>query len=286
MKVHMQTQDNAAKKSMPRLAANIFKSDGLGGFYSGLTASVMRQMTYTSKLNFTKNVFNLIFYLVTRFGCYETAKQSLPAGSSNSFLAKVGLAAFGGACGGLIGTPADLVNVRMQADIKLPVEQRRHYKNAIDGVFRIANEEGSRTLFNGGTTAVLRAIFMTVGQLAFYDQVKQMLIQSKLMDDTVPTHLFSSIVAASAATFLTMPVDVMKTKMMNAQPGEFKGVGDCFVQTARSGGIPAFYRGFIPSFVRMTPHTVSLYKHLLQQPGQSDLNKITLEPLNMSNFYF
>lgn len=30
-----------------------------------------------------------------------------------------------GAAGGLIGTPADLVNVRMQNDMKLPPEQRR-----------------------------------------------------------------------------------------------------------------------------------------------------------------
>lgn len=35
------------------------------------------------------------------------------------------LAALGGAAGGFIGTPADLVNVRMQNDVKLPADQRR-----------------------------------------------------------------------------------------------------------------------------------------------------------------
>lgn len=98
--------------------------------------------------------------------------------------------------------------------------------------------------------AIARAIMMTIGQLAFYDQVKQMLLQHDLMDDTVPAHLCSSFVAASAATILSMPVDVLKTRMMNAQPGEFKGLGDCFMQTAR-GGVTSFYSGLVPSFVRM-----------------------------------
>lgn len=43
------------------------------------------------------------------------------------FGGKVLLAGAAGACGGLVGTPADLVNVRMQNDIKLPVEQRRKF---------------------------------------------------------------------------------------------------------------------------------------------------------------
>jgi len=48
-----------------------------------------------------------------------------------------------------IGAPADVVNVRMQNDCKLPMEQRRNYKHAFDGLIRIYHEEGPRTLFNG-----------------------------------------------------------------------------------------------------------------------------------------
>ena len=32
---------------------------------------------------------------------------------------------FSGACGGFVGTPCDMINVRMQNDIKLPVDKRR-----------------------------------------------------------------------------------------------------------------------------------------------------------------
>jgi dicarboxylate transporter 10 len=37
----------------------------------------------------------------------------------------MGLAGLAGAVGGFVGTPGDMVNVRMQNDIKLPKEQRR-----------------------------------------------------------------------------------------------------------------------------------------------------------------
>lgn len=65
-------------------------------------------------------------YSTTRFGIYEVAKQSVSAkGGEAGFGTRVAMAAVAGAAGGFIGTPADMVNVRMQNDIKLPAEKRR-----------------------------------------------------------------------------------------------------------------------------------------------------------------
>lgn len=56
----------------------------------------------------------------------QVAKQTIaPHGEAISFAERVGIAAAAGAAGGLVGTPADMVNVRMQNDIKLPPESRR-----------------------------------------------------------------------------------------------------------------------------------------------------------------
>lgn len=41
------------------------------------------------------------------------------------FYMKAFLAGLGGFAGGFVGNPADLVNVRMQNDMKLPPDQRR-----------------------------------------------------------------------------------------------------------------------------------------------------------------
>ena len=47
-----------------------------------------------------------------------------------SFLSKIGVGMLSGGIGGLCGNPADVVNIRMQADGRLPVAERRNYKHA------------------------------------------------------------------------------------------------------------------------------------------------------------
>ncbi|KAK9875425.1 hypothetical protein WA026_007818 [Henosepilachna vigintioctopunctata] len=133
--------------------------------------------------------------LYHKFGIYEVAKQSIQGESS--FLTKVGIAGLTGAAGGFVGTLADMVNVRMQNDIKLPLEKRRNYKNAIDGIWRVYKEEGLLRLWSGTSTATSRAIFMTIGQLS-----------TKYFEDNILTHFVSSLTAGAIATTLTQPSDV------------------------------------------------------------------------------
>lgn len=241
LKVHLQTQQEG-KLNIVTMTLNIIRKQGAVALYNGLSASLLRQMTYST----------------TRFGIYEVAKQHLSSGSGEKnlpFHTKVLMAASGGAAGGLVGTPADMINVRMQNDIKLPVEQRRNYKHAIDGLWKVLRTEGALRLFSGATTATSRAVLMTVGQLSFYDQVKQMMLTTSYFKDNLVTHFIASSTAGAVATTLTQPLDVLKTRMMNAKPGEYKSVWHCVVITAQSGPL-GFFKGYIPAFVRLAPHTI------------------------------
>lgn len=83
--------------------------------------------------------------------------------------ASCGLAA--GGLGALIGTPADLSLIRMQADNTLPVEQRRNYKHVGDAFVRILREEGFTGLFKGAAPTITRAMALNMGMLASNDQV-------------------------------------------------------------------------------------------------------------------
>ena len=67
-----------------------------------------------------------------------------PNGESISFPMRLVMAGVSGGIGGIVGAPADMVNVRMQNDIKLPKDSpdRRNYKHAIDGLIRVMREEG------------------------------------------------------------------------------------------------------------------------------------------------
>lgn len=247
LKVHLQTQQEG-KLSIIRLTGHIIKEQGVLALYNGLSASLCRQLSYST----------------TRFGIYEVAKQSVaPHGEEISFPTRVAMAAAAGAAGGFIGTPADMVNVRMQNDIKLPPEKRRNYKHAFDGLFRVYREEGFTRLFSGASTATSRAVLMTVGQLSFYDQVKQTLLASGYFADNLTTHFLSSLTAGAVATTLTQPLDVLKTRAMNAKPGEFKSMMDLILYTAKLGPL-GFFKGYVPAFVRLAPHTILTFVFLEQ----------------------
>lgn len=57
---------------------------------------------------------------------YESLKQwATRSGGEPGFMGKVAIAGVAGAAGGFVGTPADMINVRMQNDVKLPAEKRR-----------------------------------------------------------------------------------------------------------------------------------------------------------------
>lgn len=137
------------------------------------------------------------------------------------------------------------------------------YKHCIDGLLRVHREEGFRRLFSGASTATGRGFFMTIGQSAFYDQVKIMLLTTGYFKDDPRLHFVASVAAGAIATALTQPLDVIKTRSMNAKPGEFNGLFGIIAHTAKLGPM-GFFKGFVPAFVRLGPHTILLFLFLEQ----------------------
>lgn len=240
LKVHLQTQQEVQRRFVA-MAVSVVRTGGVRALYNGLTASLCRQLTYST----------------VRFGVYEIIRPKLiPADGGNlPFYQKILLGAFGGLCGGLVGSPFDVINIRMQNDVKLPLENRRLYKHVFDGLRRVTVEEGFFKLWTGASLNITRAVLMTLSQIAFYEQVKQILLGTGYFRDNPITHFSSSFVAAVVATAATQPVDVLKTRMMNAKPGEYKSIMSCFLYTARTGPF-GFFKGFVPAFVRLGPHTI------------------------------
>jgi len=243
IKVHLQTQQKA-KIGMLQMAKKIVVTQGFFALYNGISASILRQLTYST----------------ARFGIYEVVKQQT---HPKSFYELIGIAAFAGACGGFVGTPGDMINVRMQNDIKLPPEQRRNYKHAIDGIIRVVTTEGPLKLFNGASAATSRAIVMTAGQIASYDLIKAKLLSTKKFEDNLQLHFTASTLAGGIATLLTQPLDVVKTRMMNSKPGEFSSNLAVIKNVAQVGPM-GFYKGFIPAFLRLAPHTILTFIFLEQ----------------------
>ncbi|KAH8359641.1 hypothetical protein KR093_007985, partial [Drosophila rubida] len=238
------SQTHQGKLSIIDLIFTILREQGIRSFYKGISASILRQLTYST----------------SRFGCYEVGKDFI---DTSEFAGKVWLAALSGFIGGTVGSPADMVNVRMQNDVKLPIENRRNYKHAIDGLWKAYRQDGVRSLFNGGATAAVRGSLMNVGQIAFYDQYKSYMLRTSHFKDNSITHFLASLLAGATATTITQPMDVLKTRIMNARPGDFNGIMDVIKYTAQLGPT-GFFKGYVPAFLRISPHTILTFMFLEQ----------------------
>ena len=66
----------------------------------------------------------------------------------------------------------------------------------------------------------------------------------------------SSFFAASAS----VPADVMKSRMQNMPMVDgkpmYNGIVDCLTKTIKAEGVLALWKGFMPAFIKLTPHTV------------------------------
>lgn len=214
----------------------IVKNDGIRGLYSGISASLLRQLTYST----------------VRFGVYEELKSRYTqSGGKATFPALTAMAVTSGFLGGIAGNFADVLNVRMQHDAALPVKDRRNYKHAVDGMVRMAREEGIMSYFRGWLPNSSRAAVMTAGQLATYDTFKRLLMDYTPMGDNLTTHFTSSFLAGLAAATATSPIDVIKTRVMSSTKNQsvIRLVSDIY----KAEGLGWMFKGWVPSFLRLGP---------------------------------
>jgi len=246
IKVRMQLQTETPKLNMVQMGGRVFQTEGVFGLFKGVDASAARQIVYSG----------------VRFGMYDVLKRAAGEDTAPlSMLTKVVCAAAAGAIGAFSGNPADLAMVRMQADGKLPEAERRGYKSIFDAVGKIARSEGVFSMWQTGVVPNMnRATIITVGQLAAYDQCKEVLLGPLGMKEGIPTHFAASFMAAFIASVMSNPVDVAKTRLMN-QRGDpstrlYTGTLQCMTTMVKMEGPLSLYKGFAATFARQCPYVV------------------------------
>ncbi|AOW30269.1 solute carrier family 25 (mitochondrial dicarboxylate transporter), member 10 [Candida albicans P37037] len=265
-KVRLQTATKPGQ-SLLSMIYQIITKEGVFKIYSGLTASLLRQATYST----------------TRFGIYEFLKEqymesiATTGGTEQkkpSTAVLLPMSMIAGALGGLVGNPSDVVNIRMQNDSTLPINQRRNYRNAFDGIYKICQQEGINSLFRGLTPNLIRGVLMTASQVVTYDIAKSILVDHIHMDPSKKsTHFSASLIAGLVATTVCSPADVVKTRIMNSKGSTGGGSGGDGVNgnaisilknAVKHEGIGFMFRGWLPSFIRLGPHTIVTFLVLEQ----------------------
>ncbi|XP_012707126.2 mitochondrial uncoupling protein 2 isoform X1 [Fundulus heteroclitus] len=223
----------------------IVRNEGPRNLYNGLLAGLHRQMCFAS----------------VRIGLYDTMKQLYAHGSENPGLGTRLLAgSTTGAMAVAFAQPTDVVKVRFQAQIREPENGFvKRYSGTIDAYRTIARDEGLRGLWKGCLLNITRNAIVNCSELVTYDIIKERILMSKLMTDNVPCHFTAAFAAGFCTTIVASPVDVVKTRFMNSAPGQYSGAVKCALTMLLKEGPSAFYKGFMPSFLRLGSWNIVMF---------------------------
>lgn len=248
VKVQIQVRSEGVKGTRPSpfsIAKETVDKHGFTRLYAGLSSAWLRQATYsTARLGIYKSLMD-----------WSNEKYS---GSTPIWLKGLFSIAAGG-LGSIFGNPADLILIRMQSDINLPVEQRRNYTGIVNAFSRIISEEGFFSLWRGCTPTIIRAMSYNFGMLGPYDQAKETLQRN--FGNFSGLGPVSSIISAFFACLFSLPFDNVKTKFQKMAKGAdgqypYKNFADCFKKSLAAEGILGLYVGYFTYVMRVAPHVI------------------------------
>ncbi|KAJ2453787.1 Mitochondrial dicarboxylate transporter [Coemansia sp. RSA 2336] len=248
IKVHLQTSTRHTRAL--QTMRGIVRESGILGLYNGLSAALLRQGTYT----------------MTRFAIYDMTKAALQHPDGTLTGLELSLATLlSGIAGGIVGNPAEILNVRMQNDQALPPHMRRNYQNAANGLYQMLAAEGVRSLSIGLAPSLIRATLATGSQFVSYDILKAYLLDAGY-PDSLSVHFTASFIAGLVATTVCSPADVIKSRVMASlklqdalkphAAARVPGVWSTARNIYRSEGVRAFFKGWVPSYIRLCPQLV------------------------------
>ncbi|XP_058489002.1 mitochondrial uncoupling protein 2-like isoform X1 [Solea solea] len=220
-------------------------TEGPRSLYSGLVAGLHRQMSFAS----------------VRIGLYDTVKQFYSRGSDN---VGIGIRLLAGCTtGGMavaFAQPTDVVKVRFQAQVRLPESGSvKRYNSTMDAYKTIARDEGIRGLWKGCLPNITRNAIVNCSELVTYDIIKEFILKYNLMTDNMPCHFTAGFAAGFCTTIVASPVDVVKTRFMNSVPGQYNGALNCALTMLIKEGPTAFYKGFVPAFLRLGSWNIVMF---------------------------
>lgn len=227
-------------------AKQIAQTGGVRGLYAGLSAAYLRQWLYGScRIGLYSQALNY----------YKTNNNGKPPNMSTKMM----YGSVAGGIGAAVGNPSELALVRMGADGKRPPAERRGYTNVINCIVRVAKEEGIANLWQGASVTVMRAMLMGSCLMGVTSQSKEYLIANGYFPNdpgNVPLMAVSALISSFCANVISMPLDVVKSRLQNMKGTAYTGMVDCAKQTIAKEGVVALWSGFTPSFVKLAPYTV------------------------------
>jgi len=250
LKVRMQI--NAGSRVLPlrRVVGDVVAQEGLGGFFKGLTPAVARQITYQG--------IKMLIYEPIRDVAMRLMGTDSTQTQADDVIARFVTGGTAGAIGTFISSPTDIMKVRMQAD----VDGSRYRGSIIYAVRTVVQKEGIKAFWKGANANIQRSFIVNASELATYDTTKDLVVKRAGWNpNSTTTHVFSAFAAGLVAAITSTPIDLAKTRLMNAGDGNtvYRSIFDCLRKTAAEEGVMALYKGFLPNWLRLAPWTLAFF---------------------------
>ncbi|KAF6041443.1 hypothetical protein EB796_000253 [Bugula neritina] len=214
--------------------------EGFGAIWKGWSAAVLREMSFSA----------------IRMGSYEPIKYQIGGTdrANTPMTLKIAAGAIAGAIGAVISNPTDVIKVQMQA--RVSTTRHASFQNVVRDIYR---NGGVRSFYIASGPNIWRAVHATASQMPAYDHSKQTFLKRGIMVEGLPLHLTCSIIAGFANAVATAPIDVIKTRLIKQSmdmSAKYRSPLDVVIKTVRTEGLRGLYKGFIPVWARIAPHTI------------------------------
>ncbi|XP_037546588.1 mitochondrial brown fat uncoupling protein 1 isoform X1 [Nematolebias whitei] len=246
--------------------STMVRTEGPKSLYNGLVAGLQRQVCFAS----------------IRIGLYDSVKNFYSGGKDSkrlNVLVRILAGCTTGAMAVSVAQPTDVVKVRFQAQMNLNGSARR-YSGTMQAYRHIFLNEGMRGLWKGMLPNITRNALVNCTELVTYDLIKEAILRHKLMSDNLPCHFVSAFGAGFVTTVVASPVDVVKTRYMNSPLGQYKSAMNCAWTMMTKEGPTAFYKGFMPSFLRLGSWNVVMFVSFEQIKRAMMITKKRIEATN------
>ena len=261
-------------KNSINVVTSIFKYEGIGAFYKGLTPNLIGNVS----------AWGLYFMLYNHMKSFITYyRYNNNINTQLKSIDHLAAASLTGCTIQLITNPIWLIKTRMFLDTTpqyqptsttlngTKIHANYQYRSFIDSLRYIVSNEGIRGLYKGMLPGLLGVSHGAV-QFMAYEQCK--LYVDRIHRNNRNTHIHQNSVftlyytpfetmcmAAASKTFaaiITYPYQVIRSRLQDSR-SIYTSASHCVIQTYKQEGIRGFYRGLTVNVVKVTPQAITVF---------------------------
>ena len=174
--------------------------------------------------------------------------------------------------------PQEVLKQRVQADV---------YPNAIAAFRQTVAKDGFFGLYKGWGATISRDIPWNACSFMFHGLAKKVFQNVKNRDPTAPENIALGSLAGAGAAVLTMPIDVIKTRLMTQAAGanaKYIGIMPTLKMIVREEGAMTLMKGLLPRIAFLAPLagvTFSVYEGVSKIVKQRKIEAAKQKDLEM-----